>query len=198
MEIYGPAQDVEAVEMWMPLSTDMSVGSAALLTLLDIVSPDWAERDSWLDRAIGDLEQQDEVVERHWDRLYTLRSVAFPKSLFFSVEGVQEEGAPSSQQCLRGSELLGRMSTKRVIVMGDFNQTTGPGSRARLELRLALRKAFPPSMTIATATLAFQERRSIDHIALSEHLAVGPPIAPCVPTYDQPQSVNRTREYISR
>ena len=97
VEIYGPAQDVEAVEMWMPLSTDMSVGSAALLTLLDIVSPDWAERDSWLDRAIGDLEQQDEVVERHGDRLYTLRSVAFPKSLFFSVEGVQEEGAPSSQ-----------------------------------------------------------------------------------------------------
>ena len=97
MEIYEPAQDVEAVEMWMPLSIDMSVGSAALLALLDIVSPDWAERDSWLDRAIGDLEQQDEVVERHGDRLYTLRSVAFPKSLFFSVEGVQEEGAPSSQ-----------------------------------------------------------------------------------------------------
>ena len=57
--------------------------------------------------------------------------------------------------------------------MGDFNQTIGPSSRARLELRLALQKAFAPSMTIATSELAFQGRRSIDHIALSDDLAVG-------------------------
>ena len=78
------------------------------------------------------------------------------------------------EQYLAGlAEVLGRTSASRLMVMGDFNQTIGPGGRARLELWLALRKAFPPSMTIATATLAFQERRSIDHIALSADLAVG-------------------------
>ena len=61
----------------------------------------------------------------------------------------------------------------RLIVMGDFNQIIGQGSRARPELRLALRKAFPPSMRIATSGLAFQGRRSIDHIALSADWAVG-------------------------
>ena len=78
------------------------------------------------------------------------------------------------EQYLAGlTEVLGRPSTKRLIVMGDFNQVIGPGSRARPELRLALRGAFPPSMTIATSALAFQGRRNIDHIALSEDLAVG-------------------------
>ena len=78
------------------------------------------------------------------------------------------------EQYLAGlAEVLGRTSARRLMVMGDFNQTIWPGSRARHEVRLALRKAFPLSMTIATATLAFQERRSIDHIALSADLAVG-------------------------
>ena len=71
------------------------------------------------------------------------------------------------------ADVLRRTSARRLIVMGDFTQTIGPGGRARLELRLALQKAFAPSMSIATATLAFQGRRSIDHIALSEDLAVG-------------------------
>ena len=72
------------------------------------------------------------------------------------------------EQYLGGlTEVLARADSKRLIVMGDFNQAIGPGSRARPELRLALRKAFPPSMRIATSGLAFQGRRSIDHIALS-------------------------------
>ena len=71
------------------------------------------------------------------------------------------------------TEVLGRVSEKRLIVMGDFNQTIGPGNRARPELRLALQNAFPPSMRIATSNLAFQGRRSIDHIALSADWAVG-------------------------
>ena len=71
------------------------------------------------------------------------------------------------------AKVLERASAKRLIVMGDFNQTIGPGSRARPQLRLALQEAFPPSMTIPTSTLAFQGRRSVDHIALSEDLAVG-------------------------
>ena len=60
----------------------------------------------------------------------------------------------------------------QLIVMGDFNQITGPGSRARPELQLALQRAFPSSMTIVTSALAFHERKSIDHIAVSEDLAV--------------------------
>ena len=70
------------------------------------------------------------------------------------------------------SEVLRLDPAKRLILMGDFNQIIGPDSRARPELRLALQGAFPPSMTIATSGLAFLERRSIDHIALSEELAV--------------------------
>ena len=78
------------------------------------------------------------------------------------------------EQYLAGlTEVLGRMSAKRLIVMGDFNQAIGSGSRARPQLRLALQEAFPPSMTIATSELVFQGRKSIDHIALSEDLAVG-------------------------
>ena len=81
------------------------------------------------------------------------------------------------EQYLAGlTEILGRSAAKRLIVIGDFNQTVGqtigPGSRARSELRLALLKAFPPGMRIATSELAFHGRRSIDHIAVSADWAV--------------------------
>ena len=59
-------------------------------------------------------------------------------------------------------------------MIGDFNQTIGQRSRARPE-RMALRKAFPPSIRIAMSDLAFQARRSIDHIALSADWAVSYP-----------------------
>ena len=68
------------------------------------------------------------------------------------------------------TELLGRGTPERLIVMGDFNRVIGPGSRARRDLRVALCGAFPPGMTIATSSLAFQGRSSIDHIALSADL----------------------------
>ncbi len=70
------------------------------------------------------------------------------------------------------TEILGRADAKRLIVMGDFNQTIGLGGRAPLELRLALRNAFSPSMRIVTSDLVFEGRRSIDHIALSADWAV--------------------------
>ena len=68
--------------------------------------------------------------------------------------------------------MLGRVSAQQLIVMGDFNQIIGPGSRAGRERQLALQRAFPASMTIATSALTYEGRRSIDHIALSEDLAV--------------------------
>ena len=77
------------------------------------------------------------------------------------------------RQYLAGlTEVLARACPKHLIVMGDFNQTIGPDSRAPSELQSALQKALPPGMTVATASLAFQGRRSIDHIASSDDLKV--------------------------
>ena len=70
------------------------------------------------------------------------------------------------------TEILGRGTAERLIVMGDFNQVVGPSGHAPTELRSALLRAFPPGVTIATSALAFRGRRSIDHIALSGDLAV--------------------------
>ena len=70
------------------------------------------------------------------------------------------------------SDVLGRVEAKRLIVMGDFNQAFGQGSRAPQALRLALQEAFSPNLRIVTADLVFQERKSIDHIALSADWAV--------------------------
>ena len=69
------------------------------------------------------------------------------------------------------TKILERRSTERLIVMGDFNQRIGPASSARAELQLALQRAFPPRMTIATSAIGFQGRRSIDDIALSADLS---------------------------
>ena len=69
------------------------------------------------------------------------------------------------------TKILRSKPTKRLIVMGDFNQRIGPASSARAELQSALLKAFPPRMTIATAAVGFQGRRSIDHIVLSDDLS---------------------------
>ena len=77
------------------------------------------------------------------------------------------------EQYLAGlTEVLERVEAKRLIVMGDFNQVIGQGSRAPRALQLALQRALPPNMRIATSDLVFQGRKSIDHIALSEDWAV--------------------------
>ena len=78
------------------------------------------------------------------------------------------------EQYLAGlTEVLKRAPAKRLIVVGDFNQAIGPGSRAPRKLRSALLDALPPGMTIVTSALAFQGRKCIDHIALSEDLLFG-------------------------
>ena len=70
------------------------------------------------------------------------------------------------------TEVLARAPATRLFVMGDFNQTIGAKSHAPADLRQALLAAFPPTVSIATANVAFGGRRSIDHIALSEDLEV--------------------------
>ena len=78
------------------------------------------------------------------------------------------------EQYLAGlTEILGRASAKRLIVVGDFNQAIGSSSRAPLALRSVLQEPFSPGMTIVTSALAFQGRRCIDHIALTDDLAFG-------------------------
>jgi len=69
------------------------------------------------------------------------------------------------------TKVLGDRSASRMVVMGDFNQIVGQGSRAPVKLRSALWTAFSPRMTIATAGLTLEGRGSIDHIALSKDLA---------------------------
>ena len=69
-------------------------------------------------------------------------------------------------------DVLGRAKSERLIVMGDFNQRIGQGSRAPRALRLALQEAFEPKLRIVTADLAFEGRKSIDHVALSADWAV--------------------------
>ncbi len=71
-------------------------------------------------------------------------------------------------ECL--TEFLRCRPARRLAVMGDFNQVIGAGSRAPKALQAALKAAFPPGMTIITADLSFGQRKSIDHIALSEDL----------------------------
>ncbi|MCE2529273.1 MAG: endonuclease/exonuclease/phosphatase family protein [Acidimicrobiia bacterium] len=69
-------------------------------------------------------------------------------------------------------QVLARVTSERVIVIGDFNQMIGPASRAPAELRLALHAALPPGMRIVTSDIAFKGRATVDHIALSPDLAV--------------------------
>ena len=70
------------------------------------------------------------------------------------------------------TEILERRFGERLIVMGDFNQIIGTGSRARHELRMALRYAFSPKMKIVTSELACRGRKGVDHIALSGDFAI--------------------------
>ncbi|MCE2466123.1 MAG: endonuclease/exonuclease/phosphatase family protein [Dehalococcoidia bacterium] len=70
------------------------------------------------------------------------------------------------------TKVLKGAAPNRLMVMGDFNQIVGPGCRAPSKLQLALQQAFPPGMRIVTSELAFQGRRSIDHIVLSDDFAV--------------------------
>ena len=77
------------------------------------------------------------------------------------------------EQYLAGlTEMLKSLPSEQLIVMGDFNQVIGEGSRAPERLQRLLQEAFPPSIRIATSEVEHEGRRSIDHIALSEDLSV--------------------------
>ena len=69
------------------------------------------------------------------------------------------------------ARLLKRAPRTRLVVVEDFNQRIGQRSATPLRLRAALQSALGPNLSIATAGLGFQGRRTIDHIALSQDLA---------------------------
>ncbi len=70
------------------------------------------------------------------------------------------------------SEILQEAPSERLIIIGDFNQRIGQYGSTPLKLRPALLEAFPPRMTIVTAATGVQGRRTIDHIVLTEDMAV--------------------------
>ena len=63
-------------------------------------------------------------------------------------------------------------SSERLIVMGDFNQRIGQRGNVPLHLRSALQGSFPSGMTIATSAVGLRGRRTIDHIAVGDDMAV--------------------------
>ena len=69
------------------------------------------------------------------------------------------------------AEVLSRAPSKRFVVMGDFNQRIAKSNRSRSDKaahRAALlQRAIPPHVTLATSTLEYNGRRTIDHIGLS-------------------------------
>lgn len=69
------------------------------------------------------------------------------------------------------SEVLRQAPSERLIIMGDFNQKIGARSTAPARLRSALLSAIPPGMSIVTAAIGVQGRRTIDHMVLTEDMA---------------------------
>ena len=68
------------------------------------------------------------------------------------------------------ASLLARVSKRRSIVVGDFNQPIAQSSNVPAKLRAKLCRAIPPRMTIATAGLGSLGKRTIDHIVQSTDL----------------------------
>lgn len=69
------------------------------------------------------------------------------------------------------TEILRQAPSERLIIMGDFNQRIGQYGSTPLKLWSALQDAFPPRMSIVTAAIGFQGRRTIDHLVLTDDMA---------------------------
>ena len=70
------------------------------------------------------------------------------------------------------ARVLRGLHSRRLIIMGDFNQRIGQGTTVPTEMRSALQETMPSGITIATSAIGLRGRRSIDHIALGHELAV--------------------------
>ena len=88
----------------------------------------------------------------------------------FAVERRRWEDHEEYLACLVG--VLEKAPSKRLILMGDFNQRVGQGAGTSRRLQSALRRAIPPHIMLATSALGLRGRRTIDHIAMSADIAV--------------------------
>ena len=70
------------------------------------------------------------------------------------------------------ARVLGSLPSRQLIVTGDFNQRIGQADAVPAYLRSALEHAMPQGTTIATSAIGLRGLRSIDHIAISDELAV--------------------------
>ena len=70
------------------------------------------------------------------------------------------------------AEVLRSLSSRRLIVMGDFNQRIGQSATVPAGLRSALQETMPDDITIATSAVGLRGHRSVDHIALGDDLTV--------------------------
>lgn len=83
-------------------------------------------------------------------------------------DGVHRRPWDDHVQYLEGLRPVLDRIAKRLVVLGDFNQRTEGSYPTRV--RQALHAAFPPGAMIATGGLG-EERRSIDHVAISDELS---------------------------
>ena len=70
------------------------------------------------------------------------------------------------------AEVLRSLSSRRLIVMGDFNQRIGQSATVPAGLRSVLQETMPDDITIATSAVGLRGHRSVDHIALGDDLTV--------------------------
>lgn len=84
-------------------------------------------------------------------------------------DGVQRRPWDDHVQYLEGLRTVLDRTGKRLVVVGDLNQRT-EGRSYPARVRQALHAAIPSGVTIATGGLG-EERRSIDHVAISDELS---------------------------
>ena len=69
------------------------------------------------------------------------------------------------------AQILPRIETPNLMVLGDFNQVIGQRSNVPIRLRDKLQAAFSPDFEIPTASLCHNDKFSIDHLALRSDLS---------------------------
>lgn len=79
------------------------------------------------------------------------------------------------------AEVIARAPSDRLVVMGDFNQriAKSPGRLSKGSAHRAdlLKRAISPHVTLATSDLEYRGRRTIDHVGLSDDIAIASLVA---------------------
>lgn len=70
------------------------------------------------------------------------------------------------------TQFLPHIETPNLVIAGDFNQVIGQRSNVPIRLRDKLRTAFSPPLSIPTASLCYNGKFSIDHLAIKPDLSI--------------------------